>query len=118
MARDGVGCSLPGAGIKDAFAACHGALQAVGRSASVGQALDLLQDLGVWRLHEQRSLIKAGIIEHFPPEVMVRAAMDACSCARLDVALAFPISRCATTVQIFCMSQLAAQTPSTLVSSG
>ena len=63
-------------------AACHIALQAVGRSASVGQALDLLQDLGVWRLHEQRSLIKAGIVEHFPPEVMVRAAAQACSCAQ------------------------------------
>eukprot|EP00891_Asterochloris_glomerata_P003086 jgi/Astpho2/3086/Aster-x0560 len=48
-------------------------MHAVGRSASVGQALDLLQDLGVWRLHEQRSLIKAGVVEHFPPDVMEQA---------------------------------------------
>ena len=98
-------------------AACHDALQAVGRSASVGQALDLLQDLGVWRLHEQRSLIKAGVVEHFPPDVMVRAAPEACSCARLDAALASPSSCCAMAAQALCISQLAAQTSSTHVSS-
>ncbi len=92
--------------------------QAVGRSASVGQALDLLQDLGVWRLHEQRSLIKAGVVEHFPPDVMVRAATKPCSCAWLDAALAVPSSRGATIVQTLCMSQLAAQASSAHVASG
>ncbi|KAK9829763.1 hypothetical protein WJX72_007759 [[Myrmecia] bisecta] len=73
-------------------AAAVALLQALGIHASPNSAADLLIGMGIWRPHEQVSLIRAGLTETFPPECQAeveqvgqRPPPDADAAHRLDL---------------------------------